>query len=82
MGGLGRSCASPFGSLRVLSAPLLQLLCGFGRSAAEAQSKEFDRPVVVVGPFIFDKAVLDWGNQVLLDGLATKPDLVVIDEVG
>jgi nucleoside-triphosphatase THEP1 len=35
-----------------------------------------------VGPYTFDPAVLAWANQVLVDAIATRPDLLVVDEIG
>jgi nucleoside-triphosphatase THEP1 len=43
---------------------------------------EVNNGQVQVGPYTFDAAVLAWANQVLADAIATRPDLLVVDEIG
>mmetsp|Transcript_43195 Transcript_43195/g.86674 ORF Transcript_43195/g.86674 Transcript_43195/m.86674 type:complete len:197 (-) Transcript_43195:38-628(-) len=54
----------------------------FKSSTVEQTSQAFDRPVCVVGPFVFDDEVLACARRELLTAIENPVDILVVDEIG
>ena len=48
----------------------------------EIDSGSSQENVITVGKYIFDKSVFEWACKIILDGIKSNPNWLIIDEVG